>query len=38
MAGDRGAARTAYQKAARKTTSVPEQRYLSARAARLGTA
>jgi RNA polymerase sigma factor (sigma-70 family) len=38
MAGDRGAARAAYQQAARKTTSVPEQRYLSARAARLGTA
>ncbi len=36
MAGDRGAARAAYQRAARKTTSVPEQRYLLARAARLG--
>ncbi len=35
MAGDRGAARAAYLMAARKTTSVPEQRYLLARAARL---
>jgi RNA polymerase sigma factor (sigma-70 family) len=35
MAGDWSAARAAYQRAARKTTSVPEQRYLFARAARL---
>ena len=35
MAGDRSAARAAYQQAARKTTSVPEQRYLLARAARV---
>jgi RNA polymerase sigma factor (sigma-70 family) len=34
MAGDPDAARAAYQEAARKTTSVPEQRYLRARAAR----
>jgi RNA polymerase sigma factor (sigma-70 family) len=38
MAGDRCAARAAYQRAARKTTSVPEQRYLFARAARIGAA
>jgi RNA polymerase sigma factor (sigma-70 family) len=36
MAGDPAAARATYQQAARKTTSVPEQRYLQARAARLG--
>jgi len=35
MAGDGSAARAAYQQAARKTTSVPEQRYLLARAARV---
>jgi RNA polymerase sigma factor (sigma-70 family) len=34
MAGDPDGARVAYQEAARKTTSVPEQRYLQARAAR----
>jgi len=34
-AGDLGAAREAYLEAARRTLSVPEQRYLSARAARL---
>jgi RNA polymerase sigma factor (sigma-70 family) len=33
--GDRQAARDAYLKAARKTTSLPEQRYLIARATRL---
>ncbi len=38
MAGDGSAARVAYQQAARKTTSVPEQRYLLARAARVGSA
>jgi predicted RNA polymerase sigma factor len=36
MAGDRAAAREAYQQAARRTLSVPEQRYLESRAARLG--
>ena len=35
MAGDHAAARTHYQQAARRTTSLPEQRYLQARAARL---
>ncbi|TMG24097.1 MAG: RNA polymerase sigma factor, partial [Chloroflexi bacterium] len=35
MAGDHAAARSAYQLAARRTTSLPEQRYLDARAARL---
>jgi predicted RNA polymerase sigma factor len=35
MAGDHRAAREAYQEAARRTTSLPEQRYLEARAARL---
>jgi RNA polymerase sigma factor (sigma-70 family) len=35
MAGDRGAAREAYLAAARRTTSLPQQRYLHARAARL---
>ncbi len=35
MAGDRAAARSSYQAAARRTTSLPEQRYLQARAARL---
>ena len=33
--GDRAAARDAYLRAARRTTSLPEQRYLEARAARL---
>ena len=36
-AGDRDAARTAYRRAARRTTSLPEQRYLEARAAALKT-
>jgi RNA polymerase sigma factor (sigma-70 family) len=35
MAGDHAAARSRYQLAARRTTSLPEQRYLEARAARL---
>jgi predicted RNA polymerase sigma factor len=35
MAGDCPAARESYQAAARRTTSLPEQRYLEARAARL---
>jgi RNA polymerase sigma factor (sigma-70 family) len=35
MAGDQPAARASYQLAARRTTSLPEQRYLRARAARL---
>lgn len=35
MAGDRKAARTHYQLAARRTLSVPEQRYLTYRAAQL---
>jgi predicted RNA polymerase sigma factor len=35
MAGDRAAARVGYRAAARGTTSLPEQRYLEARAARL---
>lgn len=35
MTGDIAAARAAYQLAARQTTSLPEQRYLQARAARL---
>ncbi|WP_412543648.1 DUF6596 domain-containing protein [Longispora sp. K20-0274] len=37
MAGDLPAARACYQLAARRTTSLPEQRYLTARAARLTT-
>lgn len=36
MAGDPSAARRAYLRAARRTASVPEQRYLSLRAAQLG--
>jgi predicted RNA polymerase sigma factor len=36
MAGDRAAAGALYRSAARRTTSLPEQRYLEARAARLG--
>jgi predicted RNA polymerase sigma factor len=35
MAGDRDAARACYQSDARRTTSLPEQRYLESRAARL---
>ena len=35
MAGDRAAARATYRSAARRTTSLPERRYLEARAARL---
>jgi predicted RNA polymerase sigma factor len=35
MAGDRVAAREAYQTAASRSTSLPQQRYLHARAARL---
>jgi RNA polymerase sigma factor (sigma-70 family) len=35
MAGDNDAARSSYRAAARRTTSLPEQRYLEARAARL---
>ena len=35
MAGDHDAARSAYRTAARRTTSLPEQRYLESRAARL---
>jgi RNA polymerase sigma factor (sigma-70 family) len=35
MAGDRVAARDSYQEAARRTMSLPQQRYLHARAARL---
>jgi RNA polymerase sigma factor (sigma-70 family) len=35
MAGDRPAARASYQTAARRTTSLPERRYLESRAARL---
>jgi RNA polymerase sigma factor (sigma-70 family) len=36
MAGEHAAARDGYRSAARRTTSLPEQRYLEARAARLG--
>jgi RNA polymerase sigma factor (sigma-70 family) len=36
LAGDMEAARESYRRAARKTASVPEQRYLALRAARLG--
>ncbi|KAB2344083.1 RNA polymerase sigma factor [Actinomadura rudentiformis] len=35
MAGEREAARTAYAEAARRATSLPQQRYLNTRAARL---
>jgi predicted RNA polymerase sigma factor len=35
MAGDHAAARSCYRTAARRTTSLPERRYLQARAARL---
>jgi predicted RNA polymerase sigma factor len=37
MAGELEPARAAYREAARRTTSLPEQRYLEARAARLAT-
>ena len=36
LAGDSAAARVSYQRAARMTASVPEQRYLALQAARLG--
>ncbi len=36
LAGEMAAAREAYQQAARMTASIPEQRYLALRAARLG--
>jgi RNA polymerase sigma factor (sigma-70 family) len=36
LAGDRVAARSSFQASARRTTSLPEQRYLEAQAARLG--
>jgi predicted RNA polymerase sigma factor len=35
MAGDREAARDSYEEAAERTTSLPQQRYLHAQAARL---
>jgi predicted RNA polymerase sigma factor len=35
LAGDRAGARDAYQAAASRTTNLPQQRYLNARAARL---
>ena len=35
MAGDRAAARSGYREAARRTTSIPERRYLESRADRL---
>jgi predicted RNA polymerase sigma factor len=35
MLGDRAGARSCYQRAARRTTSLPERRYLESRAARL---
>jgi predicted RNA polymerase sigma factor len=35
LAGDRDAARIYYRRAARRTLSVPEQRYLESRAAQL---
>ncbi|MEW9534365.1 RNA polymerase sigma factor [Microbispora sp. NPDC049125] len=38
MAGDHAAARSLYRTAARRTASLPEQRYLEAQAARLGDA
>jgi predicted RNA polymerase sigma factor len=38
LAGDPAAALVAYRAAARRTTSLPEQRYLESRAARLGAA
>ena len=36
LAGDADGARAAYQAAARRTTSLPEQRYLESRAASVG--
>ncbi|HEY3024192.1 MAG TPA: RNA polymerase sigma factor, partial [Actinomycetota bacterium] len=36
LAGDTDAARESYRRAARMTASVPEQRYLALRTARLG--
>jgi predicted RNA polymerase sigma factor len=36
MAGDPAGAREAYRRAARRTSSLPEQRYLTSRADRLG--
>jgi predicted RNA polymerase sigma factor len=36
LAGDRPAARACYERAAQRTLSIPEQRYLQARAQRLG--
>jgi predicted RNA polymerase sigma factor len=36
MAGDHAAARESYRLAARRTTSIPERRYLEGRAARIG--
>ena len=36
LAGEPDAAREAYRAAARRTTSIPEQRYLEVRAARIG--
>jgi hypothetical protein len=36
LAGDADEARESYRRAARKAASVPEQRYLALRAARLG--
>jgi predicted RNA polymerase sigma factor len=36
LAGDTAAARASYQRAARMTASIPEQRYLALRAAKLG--
>ena len=35
MAGDAASAHAAYQRAARRTSSLPEQRYLQAKAAAL---
>jgi predicted RNA polymerase sigma factor len=35
LTGDRASARASYEEAGRRTTSLPEQRYLEARAARL---
>jgi Arc/MetJ family transcription regulator len=37
MAGDRDAARTHYDLAARRTLSIPERRYLERQASRLAT-
>jgi hypothetical protein len=36
MAGDHGAARSAYEEAARRATGLQQQRYLYRRTARLG--